>query len=276
MSAPRAQRNVTPASATLRRSWRIFLRFSWVRLARNSSKLPKRLAGTPSPPGRPKAKGAPSGGSEAHAVASVGAPGTAAGPPQGEGRPLGGQRGHVSAERGGRSCRRAAPRRREPPRGAAKHTQWRAWGPGSSNETAPCGAQESGASQAARSSSAANRRCSEDSCPRSSHHWTQRLHQRLAGCGVTRQQPGAGHGCEGHRHQRFRVVGQAMLGVGVCPGPVEHVFAVGMALRYSGQAAARVAPPRASESRAPSRWLGWRCRCRAATRGFPGYSASGL
>jgi hypothetical protein len=58
----------------------------------------------------------------------------------------------------------------------------------------------------------------------------QRAQQRLARLVVTRQQAGAGHGCERNRHQRFRVVGQAMLGVGVCPGPVKDVFAVGVLL----------------------------------------------
>ncbi len=57
----------------------------------------------------------------------------------------------------------------------------------------------------------------------------QRLHQRGAGLTVPRHQARAWNRCEGNGHHRLGVVGQAMLCISVGPGPVEHIFAVGMA-----------------------------------------------
>ena len=62
----------------------------------------------------------------------------------------------------------------------------------------------------------------------------QHAGQRLAGRRITRQQAGAGHGGKGHGHHGLGVVGQAVLLVGVGPGPVEHVFAIRVAFDIHG------------------------------------------
>ena len=56
----------------------------------------------------------------------------------------------------------------------------------------------------------------------------QRVYQRRARIGVHSQQARAGHGRKRHSDHRLGVVGQAVLLVGVGPGPVKHVFAVRM------------------------------------------------
>ena len=64
---------------------------------------------------------------------------------------------------------------------------------------------------------------------------------------------GARHGRERHGAQQLRVVLEAVPGVGVGPGPVEHVFAVGMALEVERSGRCEVAVLLEDEvQRAPS------------------------
>ena len=64
--------------------------------------------------------------------------------------------------------------------------------------------------------------------------------------GVARQQARARHRRERHRHQRLGVVGQAVLLVGVGPGPVEHVLAVRVVLEVQRAGAPAARSPRHS------------------------------
>ncbi|MNP38175.1 hypothetical protein D3C76_1316700 [compost metagenome] len=52
---------------------------------------------------------------------------------------------------------------------------------------------------------------------------------------VHRQQSGAAHRREGYRRQQLGVVADAGALAGICPGPIEHVLAVGMALEVGRQ-----------------------------------------
>ncbi len=63
----------------------------------------------------------------------------------------------------------------------------------------------------------------------------EHLDQRRPGRRVARQQARAAHRREGNGGQQLRVIVQPMALVGVGPGPVEHVFAVGVALDVQGQ-----------------------------------------
>ena len=62
--------------------------------------------------------------------------------------------------------------------------------------------------------------------------------------GVARQQPRAGHGRERHGRHGLGVVGQVVLFVGVGPGPVEHVLAVGVVFQVKRACGVQLpAPP---------------------------------
>ena len=60
------------------------------------------------------------------------------------------------------------------------------------------------------------------------------MHQRHAQCLAACQQAGAWHGREGDGQQSLGVVRQAMLLIGARPGPVKHIFAVGVGLDIEG------------------------------------------
>jgi hypothetical protein len=66
---------------------------------------------------------------------------------------------------------------------------------------------------------------------------------------------GAGHRRERHGHQRLGVVGQAMLLVGVGPGPVEHILAVGVVLEVqrAGGMQPSLPSPQRDEAGRPAR-----------------------
>jgi hypothetical protein len=93
-------------------------------------------------------------------------------------------------------------------------------------------------------------------------HFLQHLpDQRLPACRVATENARAGDGRERHGRQPLGVVVQPVAPVGVGPGPVEHVFAVGVALeiqRHGGHQACRL--PTAQRGAAPSRCGGRRSR----------------
>ena len=64
--------------------------------------------------------------------------------------------------------------------------------------------------------------------------WPLRARMRIA-----RQQPRAGHRRERHRDQPLRVVRQLVTVIGLGPGPVEHVLAVGMIFRVQRRGSRR-------------------------------------
>ena len=63
----------------------------------------------------------------------------------------------------------------------------------------------------------------------------QRLGQCFAGGCVGREQPHAGDGRKRNRREQLGVIVEAVPPIGVGPGPVEHILAVGMPLQVEGR-----------------------------------------